>query len=678
MNRLRVLAAVMTLAATPAAAAEGFWPLDSLPVDAIREATGVTLDKPFIDRLQAAGVKLTTGCSASLVSAEGLALTNNHCVVECARALSDPDHDRLRDGFQTATRAEERACPGMAGEVLVAITDVSARVHAAPIAERPKVLAAAEKEACAGTTGFRCYGIGFFRGGQYKVYRYRRYEDVRLVFAPEFAATFFGGDPDNFNFPRHSFDAAFLRLYDNGKPARTPTHLTWTDRGPVEGEAVFLVGNPGSTERLLTVSQLETLRDVALPIDQLQRAELRGRLLQYAEQGEDERRAATHALYRIENAYKVIEGRRLALGDRQFMAAKYAQEAALRGKVAAEPALSADLGDPWADLAKVQGAYADRYLAWRQLEAEPAGLSRLYAYARTLVRGAQERAKPAADRLPEFVDSRLAVERGRLLADRPVEPEIERIALEHWLLKTRETLTPHAPAVQAILGSESPQGLSRRLVEGTTLGDPKVRERLWDGGLAAIQVSDDPMIRFVLATDAFARGEKELWRRHVSEPTEAAAERIARARFAVLGDSVYPDATFSPRLSFGRVEGWSGRDGQVAPFTTLGQLYQRSTGVEPYALAPAWAQAQSRMDPETVFNFTTSNDVIGGSSGSPVIDAEGRVIGAAFDGNIHSLGGAYGYDPALNRTLVVSTAAITEVLDKVYGREALLRELTAP
>lgn len=678
MTRLRVLAAALSLAATPALAAEGFWPLDSVPVEAIRQATGVTLDAPFIERLQVAGMKLTNGCSASLVSDQGLALTNNHCVLECARALSDASHDVMKDGFRTATRAEERACPGVAGEVLVEITDVTAQVQAAPVAERPKVLAAAEKRACAGTAGYRCYGISFFRGGRYKVYRYRRYEDVRLVFAPEFAATYFGGDPDNFNFPRHSFDAAFLRLYDDGKPARTRGHLVWSDRPPAEGEAVFVVGNPGNTERLLTVSQLETLRDVTLPIDQLQRAEMRGRLLQYADRGEAEARIATHALYRVENAYKVVEGRRLALGDRRFMDAKRAEEAALRAGVAADPKLAAEVRDPWADLARVQAAYAERYVAWRQLEGEPAATSRLYAYARTLVRAAQERAKPSADRLPEFVDSRLTVERGKLLADRPVEPAIEQMALEHWLLKTRELMTPQAPAVQAILGKESPEGLSERLVEGAKLADPKERERLWEGGLAAIQASDDPLIRFVLATDAFARGEKELWRREVTEPTEAAAERIARARFAVLGDSVYPDATFSPRLSFGKVEGWTWRGPPVAPFTTFGELYGRATGVAPYELAPSWVAAKDWLDPATVLNFTTSNDVIGGASGSPAIDARGEVIGVVFDGNIHALGGAYGYDPLLNRTLVVSTAAITEALDKVYDRQALLEELRRP
>lgn len=675
MKVFRALAAMMCLAAGPAVAAEGFWPLDAVPVAAVREATGVTLERPLLDHLQASTLKLTMGCSASVVSTEGLVLTNNHCVLECVRGLSDAAHDYMKTGFVTAARAEERACPGVAAERLVEITDITEKVKAAPIAERSRMLAAAERDACVGARSYRCYAISFFRGGQFKVYRYRRYDDVRLVFSPEFAATFFGGDPDNFNFPRHSFDAAFLRLYDEGRPARTPDHLAWTSRAPVEGEAVFLVGNPGSTERLLTVSQLETLRDVVLPLDQLQRAELRGRLIEFSRTGETARQAAAHPIYKVENAFKVYEGRRLALGDARFMDAKRAEEDGLRAKVAADPTLAAEIGDPWADLARVQVAYAERYPTWRQLENEPTA-SRLFAYARTLVRAAQERAKPSAERLPEYVDSRLTVEEKKLLEARPVEPPIEQITLEHWLLKTRELLTPGAPAVRAMLGKENPEALARRLVEGTRLADPAVRKQLWDGGLAAIEASDDPMIRFVLATDAFARGEKELWRREVTQPTEAAAGRIARARFAILGDSTYPDATFSPRLSFGKVEGWTWRGPPIKPFTTFGGLYERATGADPYALAPRWIEARGELDPATVLNFTTSNEVIGGSSGSPAIDAKGQVIGVAFDGNIHSLGGAYGYDPALNRTLMVSTAAVAEALDKVYGRTALLKELT--
>ncbi len=675
MRRIGLLAALAALTAAPASAAEGFWPLDAVPYAAVREATGAAIGGAFVERLQDAAVRLpANGCSASLVSGDGLALTNNHCVLECARALSDADHDYVAGGFLTASRSEEQTCPGMKAEVLVETADVTKRVLAAPLKDRERVLARAERDVCRDLPGYRCYGVDFFRGGRFEVYRYRRYEDVRLVFSPEFAATFFGGDPDNFNFPRHSFDAAFIRLYDDGRPARTGKHLTLANRAPVEGEAAFVVGNPGSTQRLLTMAQLDSQRDVALPLAQLHRAELRGRLIQYSAQGEAERRAAARDLYLLENAYKLYRGRLLALHDEAFMAARRAEEDRLRAAVAANPDLAAEVGDPWADMERIQAAYAAHYAGSYVLETEPQQLSRLFSWARTIVRGAQEREKPSPDRLADYVDSRLGNLRKKLLDGRTVETDVERIELEHWLLKAREELTPSSPAVQAMLGGERPEDVARRLALETKLADPKVRERLWDGGLKAVEASDDPLIRFVLATDRYARAEREMWRRDVGDPTEDAAERIARARFAVLGGSVAPDATFSPRLSFGRVEGW----GSVAPFTTVGELYGRATGTEPYVLGAHWAEAAESADPAAVLDFTLSAEVVGGSSGSPVVDAGGAVIGVVFDGNLHSLGGAYGYDPAANRTIAVSSAAIFEALETVYGRHALVGELTAP
>jgi hypothetical protein len=679
MNLLRVTAviAAFCLAPLPALADEGMWPFDNVPVDAVRQSLGVTLDKPLLDHLQASTLRLpNTGCSASIVSGEGLVLTNEHCVLECAQALSDGEHDYMQDGFLTASRAEERACPGLEAQVLLAITDVTAKAKAVPAHQREALLASLEAQACKAPGPYKCHAVSLYRGGQFKIYRYRRYTDVRLVFAPEYAAFFFGGDPDNFNFPRFAFDAAFLRLYEEGKAARTPDHLTFTARAPVDGEPTFLVGNPGTTERLLTVSQLETVRDVALPLDQLQRAELRGRLMEFSRRQEANRRAAAKAIFTLENAFKVYSGRQQALDDPRFMAAKRAEEAQLRGRVAADAALTARIGDPWADMAKAQGAYAERYAPYRQLEEQAGRGSVLYGYARTLVRAAQERTKPAADRIPEYADSRLPGEERKLLTAKPIEPGLEQIHLEHWLLKTRELLTSSSPAVQTMLRGESPEGLARRLAQGTRLADPAYRKKLWDGGLAAVEASDDPMIAFVLATDPAARGERELWRREVTGPTEDAAERIAQARFAVFGDSVYPDATFTPRLSFGKVAGWTWRGPVVTPFTTIGGLYERATGIDPYVLAPRWAQARGALNPATVLNFATTNDVIGGSSGSPVVDGRGELIGVVFDSNIHGLGGAYGYDPELNRALVVSTAAIAEGLDKVYGRTALVRELT--
>ena len=660
------------------------WTFDNLPTAKIEADYGVKLDAKWLDHVRLSAVRIA-GCSASFVSKDGLILTNNHCVQGCTSALSSPTTDYVKNGFRANLREEELKCPGQTAEVLLSITDVTGEVRAAGagktgedfVKARDAAASAAEKTVCGAEAGVRCQTISLYRGGQYKVYRFQRYTDVRLVFAPEFDIAFFGGDPDNFNFPRYDLDAAFLRAYGaDGKPVASKNFLKWNASAPKEGDLTFVVGNPGSTERLLTVSQMETQRDLTIPIGQLQRSELRGRYLEYAKGGDEQKRTAGDALFGLENGFKVFYGRQLSLNDKRFMDAKRAAESELRAKVKADPALSAKLGDPWADVEKAQEAYRASWLEYRQLETEAGGGARLYNWAQTLVRASREKAKPAGERSPDFNDAALArMERG-LMAGTPVIAGIDQLKLEHWLLKTREYLTVDHPGVKTILGKESPQGLSARLVSGSKLGDPAVRKALWDGGMAAIEASDDPMIQFVLRTEGQGRALRKVWESQVTAPVDSAAERIAQARFAVYGESVYPDATFSLRLSYGKVQGWTYRGTTVPAFTRIGGTFDRATGEAPFALPKSWLDKQASLNPDTVFDYTTTNDIIGGNSGSPVIDAKGQVIGAAFDGNIHSLGGAYGYDGTLNRTVVVSTAAITEALVKVYGQTNLVKELT--
>lgn len=659
------------------------WTYDNFPLAKVNSAYGLKLDQKWLDRVQAASVRLTTGCSASLVSKSGLVFTNHHCVVECVQDLSSDKRDFVKDGYLTATREEERTCPGMQAEILMSITDVTKDVLGATagksgqsfVQARDGAMAAAEQAGCAGGGTVRCQVISLYRGGQYKLYKYRKYSDVRLVFAPEFATAFFGGDPDNFNFPRYNLDIGFVRLYENGKPAVTPQHLTWVSRAPHEGEPTFVSGNPGSTNRLMTVSQLETLRDLTIPVGQLQRSELRGRLIRFSEEGPEQKRVATDPLFGVENSFKVYFGQQFALNDKAFMDAKRVQEAELKAKVAGDAKLAADIGDPWGDIAKAQQAYANNYLRYRQIEGG-AGYSKLYDYAKTLVRAAQERGKPSAERLPEYAETRLPLQEKQLLDAKPVDMALEETYLGFWLSKTREYLTPDDAAVKTLLGKESPEGLAKRAVANSKLGDPAARKALWDGGLAAIQASDDPMIQLVLRNDPAARAVRKAWETEVQGPTDAAAERVARAKFAAYGDAVYPDATFSLRLSYGKVAGWTYRGTAVPSTTNFAGLYERATGAEPYELAPRWTAAKDKVNPSTVYNFVTTNDIIGGNSGSPVVNAKAEVLGAAFDGNIHSLGGAFGYDGAINRTVVVATSAATEALDKVYGRTALVKELT--
>jgi hypothetical protein len=677
------LAAAFSISAAPALADEGMWTYDNFPLAKVNSAYGLKLDQNWLDRMQGASVRLTTGCSASLVSNAGLVFTNHHCVVECVQDLSSDKTDYVKEGFLTASREEEKACPGMQAEILASITDVTKDVQAAGagkfgqdfVRARDAVTASIENAGCGDDPALRCQVVSLYRGGQFKLYKYRKYSDVRLVFAPEFAAAFFGGDPDNFNFPRYNLDVGFVRLYENGKPAVTPQHLTWTSRAPKDGEATFVSGNPGSTNRLMTVSQLETLRDLTIPVGQLQRSEIRGRLIRFSEETPEHRRIATDPLFGMENSFKVFYGQQSALNDRAFMDAKRAREAELKAKVAADPKLAADIDDPWADIAKAQASYANTYLRYRQIEGG-AGYSKLYDYAKTLVRAAEERAKPSAERLPEFADARLALVEKGLFDAKPVDAALEEIYLSFWLSKSREYLTTDDPAVKTLLGKESPEGLAQRVVAGTKLADPAARKALWEGGSAAIEASDDPLIQLARRNDPAARAVRKIWETEVQAPTEAAAERVARAQFAVYGDEVYPDATFTLRLSYGKVAGWSYRGVTVPATTNFAGLYERATGAEPYQLAPRWVAAQGKLNGSTVYNFASTNDIIGGNSGSPVVSAKGEVLGAAFDGNIHSLGGAFGYDGSINRTVVVATSAATEALSKVYGRTALVKELT--
>jgi hypothetical protein len=678
-----LLGAAAVLAAAAASAGEGMWTFDAFPAARVNKELGTRVDQAWLDRVRAGAAKLG-GCSASLVSPQGLVLTNNHCVDTCKQQLSTVQQNYGVTGFLTASREEEKRCPGMTVEFVTEITDVTPRVHAAGrgktgqsyVQARDAEIAAIEKAACGDDANQRCQVVDLYRGGQFKLYRYRKHSDVRLVFAPEDGIANFGGDPDNFNFPRYALDAAFVRVYENGRPASTPQHLKWNAAKPTAGAPTFVVGSPGATQRLLTLDQLRTMEDVVNPIEQLTRAELRGRLIAFRRQNEENRFVAGDALYGVENTYKRGRGQARALSDETFMAGKRKAEADLRARVARNVALKKEIGDPWAEIAAVQDDYAELYPAYHFLEHRAGYGSELFVQTRHIVRGAQERAKPNAQRLPEYTDSRLPTVARRVTEERPIYPGLEEVQLSFWLEKTREFLTADDLYVRRLLGRESPEQIAERLVKGTRLRDAAYRKQLWEGGLAAVQASDDPMIRFVLAMQPDARGVRSAWEARVVSPTDRAAERIAKARFAVYGDSVYPDATGTLRITYGRIEGWTHQGRTVPPFTTFDGLYERATGAEPFQLPPRWVEARSRLSPDSVFDMAVSTDTIGGSSGSPAINAAGEVIGANFDSTFLTQRNAFGYDPAVNRSIVVTAHAITEALDKVYGRGDLVRELT--
>lgn len=667
------------LITAPAAAEEGMWTFDAVPTAAIQKAYGWAPDQPWLDRVQQSAVRLTNGCSASFVSAEGLILTNHHCIVSCLQDLSSADQDLVAGGMNALTRNEEKTCPGQQAETVTSITDVTKDVQgaigtltgAALVKARDARIAEIEAAACTDLATTRCQVVTLFGGGEYKLYQYRKYSDVRIAWAPEFQAAFFGGDPDNFNFPRYAMDAAFLRAYENGKPVATPTHLRWNPRAPKDGEISFVVGNPGSTQRLMTESQREFLRSQATPLRLILMSEYRGRLIRAMQESADKNREGGDTLFGVENSFKVYNGQLAALNDAKFKASLSASEADLRARAAGNAAI----GDPWADIDAAVQARTATHLEANFLANGPTSYSSLAGYARTLVRAAAERAKPNAERKPGYTDSALPLLEKRMLDAAPTYPWLEQLGIEFWASKTREYLGTDNTDVKALFGHDSPEALAKKLVSGSKLADPAYRKALWEGGAAAIAASDDPLIRFYAKLEPRSRAIEDDFDRDYDAPVTAAQSRLAQARFAAYGDALYPDATFTLRLSYGQVKGWNERGTDIAPTTRIGGTYDRATGQFPYILAKGFEANKARINPNVVYDFVTTNDIIGGNSGSPVIDRDGSVIGTAFDGNIHSLGGNFGYDPVLNRTVAVSTAAIQEGLDKIWPAPALSAEL---
>ncbi len=678
---LAAAAASLALCVPAARADEGMWTFDNLPVREMRRAYDWSPDQSWLSLVQGASVRLESGCSAAFVSAEGLVQTNHHCVLKCVQDLSTPQADTVRDGVRALSRADERRCPNLALQALLSISDVTQDIEAAAAFAGPEGFARArdaeisriESRCAGGDSSRRCEVVTLYQGGQYKLYAYKRYDDVRLVFAPELAAAFFGGDPDNFTFPRYCFDVAYLRAYENGAPAATPRYLRLRSEPLADGELTLVSGNPGTTERLLTTSQLAFQRDEFLPWRVAQLEMLRQRLRAFAARDGDHARMAANAIFGVENGLKALRGRLAALRSEGGFARAISAEQDLQARVRRNGAQLRETGAAWDEIAATITAYERFYLAYQHGEARAGGGSTLFRWARDLVRAEAERAKPDAERLPRYTEARLGATRQGVLSAAPVDAPLEALHLAFWLQQMQAELGADSPLVRAALGGEAPHVVADRLVTQTRLADPAERARLWEGGAGA---SDDPLLAFVRAIDPEARALRTRYLVEVEGPAQRAQERIARARFRAYGADIYPDATFSPRLSYGRVAGWTEPSGEaIAPFTRLGGLYGRATGIAPYKLAETWVRARENLPADTIFNAVTTNDIIGGNSGSPVIDRQGRLVGVAFDSNIHGLGGNYFYDPALNRTVIVAATAIDAVLRRVYGLDALANEL---
>ncbi len=662
---------------------EGMWTFDNFPSKTVGAKYGFTPSQAWLDHVRLSSLRIAGGCSASFVSPQGLVMTNHHCVIECVEEISTPEQNFSENGYVAKTVAEEKKCPAFELDQLVEIRDVTAEIQGVTAGKTGdaanKALHAKEAElqqSCGTGAGVRCDVVSLYHGGVYDLYRYKRYTDVRLVFAPEFDVAQFGGDPDNFNFPRFDYDIGMVRAYENDKPAATSEYLKWSPAGSKDGDLVFVPGNPGGTSRELTVAQLGYLRDTAFPLSISEYAEYRGQLEQFVQRGPDQAREANDDLFLIENSYKVFFGRQAALLDPQFTAGKEREEQKLRTAVAGDPKLSA-YASAWDDIAQVQKVRAHLYPR-SSLVTSRFLRNGLISYAITLVRAAAERTKPNPERLPEYTDQALVHVQQVISSQVPVYKDVEELDLAYFLTILRRDLGTDDAFVKKVLGEESPEQLAHRLVSGTHLEDAKVRKELYNGGKSAVAASEDPMIRFVAKiNDDLLAARKESESR-VDAPTRAAAEKIAKARFAVYGTSVDPDATFTPRLSYGTVNGFEDAEGKfVKPYTNIGGLFERATGAAPYKLPASWLNAKGSMNLSVAMNVSTTNDIIGGNSGSPLINKDAQVIGLIFDGNIFSLGGDYGYDAKQNRAIAVDSRALLEGMKKVYHLDRVVDEIEA-
>ncbi|MFH1018918.1 MAG: S46 family peptidase [Pseudomonadota bacterium] len=688
MRRFIALA-LPALLTFPAFADEGMWTFDAPPTVQVKEKYGFELTQPWLDHVRLSSVRLAGGCSGSFISPDGLVMTNHHCSHECIEQLSTAAKDFVAAGFHAKTAADEHRCPDMEVDQLLAITDVTDRIQAATrglAGEKFDAALKAEKskieKRCAGTARERCDVVTLFQGGKYDLYKYRRFQDVRLVFAPEVAIAFFGGDPDNFMFPRYDLDVSLLRVYENGKPAVTPDYFKWSPAGAGEGELTFVTGNPGNTSRLLTVAQLQFERDARLLSRLLYLAELRGTLTEFQNRGTEQKRISTATRYFTENSFKAIKGYHEALADPDFFGRTIAAENELKAKITAKPELKNTVGNAFDEIEKATAALRKIYPRLVFIEGYPREFQKpqgfpspLFRIARLLVRASDELSKPNEKRLREFSVSNLPALEEELFSSAPIYDEFEIEMLTFSLTKLREVLGPDDPFVRRVLMKESPSEVARSLVSGTKLKDAAFRRKLYKASRATMAASTDPMIRFVRMIDPDSRKVRKEYEEQIDSVVTKAGERIAKARFGVNGTNTYPDATFTLRLSYGQVKGYEENGHKVSPITRIVGAFNRHTGRDPFALPPSWLAAESRLDLNTPLNFCTTNDIIGGNSGSPVINRNAEIVGLIFDGNIQSLGGDYAFDESVNRAVAVSSQGLLESLSKVYGAGRIVGEI---
>ena len=683
-----LILAAFTLQTVPVFAAvdEGMWPFNNVPRADIKRKYGFEVTDDWLREVQLASVRFNNGGSGSFVSPNGLVLTNYHIVEDIVSELSTPQKDYAKEGFVARTQADELKAPSLELNVLESIEDVTDRVNAAvnPSMSAPEANAA-RRAAIGGiesesskATGLRSDVVTLYQGGQYNLYRYKKYTDVRLVFVPEFQAAFFGGDPDNFNFPRFNIDMALVRVYENDQPVKAQHYFKWSRVGAKDGDLVFVTGHPGTTSRLNTVAHLESLRDVSIPLI-LRMLEMRRDMLKkYMAQGEEQTRRAQSELNSIENAVKVYKGQLAGLQDKRLMAKKLKAEQALRATIKADPRKQQEYGDAWDAIAKGHKGLVEYAKDRRVLDLAGGFNTTLFSIARTLVRLAEENAKPNAERLPEYQDARRASLEGALYAPTTLYEDFEKLKLADSLEFMQGVYGTDHPLVKKVLKGKTPEARAAELIDGTKLKDIEFRKQLAAGGRKAIEESTDPMIELARSIDPEARAARKRYEDEVLSVERGSYGKIARALFETEGTKLYPDATFTLRLSYGAVKGYTENGKFITPFTTLGGLYERAAKFKykfPYVLPPRWMEKKSAVNPRTPFNFVSTNDIIGGNSGSPTINKNRELVGLIFDGNMQSLVGNFDYDESVNRSISVDVRGMWEVLRKVFDANEVVDEL---
>lgn len=687
MKRLFAILLVFAwICSTFAVADEGMWLYNAPPKDKIKAKYKFQLTQEWLDHVRLSSVRFNNGGSGSFVSADGLTFTNHHVGAGCVQQLSSEGHDYLRTGFYAKTQAEEAKCPNLELNQLVGIEDVTDKVNAtvkpgmsaADIGQAQRAAMSQIEKDCSTTSGLRCDTVILYSGSVYNLYKYKKYTDVRLVFAPEFDIAFFGGDPDNFTYPRYDLDITFFRVYENEKPAHLDNYLHWSEKGVKDGDLIFVSGHPGSTGRLLTMAQIEFLRDFQYPAALKFLARRVAILQNFSKESEENARIAKEDIFGLQNSQKALTGYQSGLLDKSIMASKSAEEATLRAGFKADPK-NAGAADPWDAIEQAIKTQQSIYPNLLYLERMRGFGGHLPGIARVLVRAAAEKPKPNSDRMREFRDSGLpSLEQG-LFSTEPIYKKLDTVVLADSLSEMLDALGKDNPNVKAVLQGKTPEEAAKDFVNNSKLDDVAVRKQLYEGGQAAIDASTDPLILAMKAIDADARTARKEFEDKVDSVVRQNGTAIAKARFAQSGFTQPPDAGFTLRLSYGAVKGYE-ENGKATPFDTfIGGAYEHAAehnNQSPYNLPESWMKSKDKLNLKTPFNFVSTADIIGGNSGSPTVNKEGEVVGIIFDGNIESLPWNFAYSDTQGRAVSVDSRGIQEALRKIYGATALADELT--